>query len=484
MDYNAKVDKGVVVKSLSWKIMERMFSQSISLIIQIILARLLQPEDFGTLAIILAIINYSSIFVQSGLSTAIVQKETLDELDVSTCLVASLTIAAFFYIFLFFISPIIADHYNLSGLKFSIRIMSLVIFLNAINSVQTAVLSRRMQFKRLFWRSMIAVPISGAIGIIMAYLKFGIWALVAYNLSNMLIVVIVMSIGSGMKIKFAFSWERAKKIYAFSGKILLTGLISGTHDVIRTMTIGKRYTPNDLAYYDKAYTYSYYVVNIVNSSVSSVLLPAFSRKQTDVVALKGMARRSIKISAFIMFPILFGVAAAANSLVFVLLTEKWASCVPFLMVFSMLRIPGCLMCIDKQVYYALGRSGINLIYEIGLLIMNITVLLIALQISTFAIAIGALIVEILGGFVIFCISSKIYGYSLFERIVDVWHPALNASIMAVCIWSIKYIGFNNYVTLIVQVLVGIFSYLLLAKISKDDNLNYVSNVIKEGLGIC
>ena len=295
MELNTDINKAKVVSSLTWKLFERFVSQGLSLAIQIILARLLLPEDFGSLAIIVAITNYAAIFVQSGIATALIQKKDLDDKDVSTVLISCLILASAFYTILFVAAPFIANAFESDILVPTLRIQSLVLFLNAINSVQTAILSRKMQFKRLFVRSLIAVPVSGIVGIAMAYLGFGLWSLVMYNLSNMLVVVLVMNIGNDLRTKLGFSMEKARTIYSFSSKILVTSFVSGGYDLMRTMAIGKKYNTNDLAFYDKAYSYSYYVVNILNSSISSVMLPTFSKKQDDINEIKLIARRSTKL---------------------------------------------------------------------------------------------------------------------------------------------------------------------------------------------
>ena len=479
MGNNETITKKKVVGSFLWKLMERLFSQGINLVVQIILARLLLPEDFGSLAIIVAITNYAAIFVQSGLATAIVQREEIDDLDISTLLTASLGITGIFYVILFFVSPLIANFYEIQELTWALRVLSLILFLNAINSVQTAVLSRKMQFRKLFLRTIVAVPIAGAVGIVMAYMDMGIWALVAHNLVNMAVIVIFMSFDKTLRFPLKFSFSRVKKIYAFSGKILLTSIVTGLHDTIRTMVIGKKYSSEDLGYYDKAYTYSNYITLIVNSSISSVLLPTFSRSQNDFGALKGMARRSIKLSAFIMFPVLVGAALICEPLVRLLLTEKWLPCVPYLVLFCFLRIPGCLLSVDRQVYYAIGRSGINLFYEIGLFILNIATLLVTMQYGVIYIAIGATAVEFLGGFLICCISHKTYGYTLWERCFDLFKPFMNTAIMAVCVWAAKFIPVGYFGGMLLQIFFGVLAYIGSAILLRDENFKYLLSTIKQ-----
>ncbi len=473
------IGRNTIINSLLWKFLERGFSQGINLVVQIILARILFPKDFGALAILVSITNYLGLFVQSGLSTAIIQKKNLEENDVSTLLTSSLVVALVLYIILFFLAPWIADIYVMPHLIWPLRVLALILFFNAINSIQIAILSRRMDFKSIFIRTAIAVPISGIVGIVMAYMGCGLWSLVVHNVVNIVVLVVVMFFTSDFRLQFGFSWQHAKSLYSFAIKILFTNLISGFGDTLRTMLIGKQYTPAQLAYYDKAYTYSAYATNIVGATIQSVMLPAFSQSQDNCAKLKSMARRSVKISAFIMIPFLAGVAICAKPLVLLLLTDKWAPCIPFLMLFCVFRMPSCISVIDKQVFYAMGKSGIGFYFEMGLIIFNILSLIITLPIGVGAVAIGATIVELLGCMSLFIIAHKVYNYTLWERCLDLLKPVINSTIMVVSMWIILRVEWNYFPTLCSQIFVGIVVYIIFAYITKDNNLSYVINVLMD-----
>ena len=334
-----------------------------------------------------------------------------------------------------------------------------------------------MQFKRLFIRSLIAVPISGVIGIAMAYLGFGLWSLVMYNLSNMIVVVLVMNIGNDLRIKLGFSMEKAKTIYSFSSKILVTSFVSGGYDLMRTMAIGKKYNTNDLAFYDKAYSYSYYIVTILNSSISSVMPPTFSKKQDDINEIKLIARRSTKLSAFVMIPLMVGIATIATPLVRLLLTEKWMECVPYLMIFCMLRIPGVFMAIDKQIFYAIGRSEINMYYELCLFIINTIALIISLKMGVLWIAIFACAIEYIGLIAIFTLSKNLVNYNFKERLLDLWKSIVSSIVMFTVLNFIN-LQTSDLVTILAKFIIGIAVYLLMSMILRDDSLKYIFSIVK------
>ena len=452
--------------------------QGVGILVQIILARLLLPEDFAQLAIISAIVNYLGLFVQSGLSVAVVQKKELTKEDLATLTTISLIVATFLFICLFVSAPSISSFYKMDDLCWPIRVMGLSLFLYSFNSIQTGILQRRMMFRTIFLRSMLATPLSALIGIVMAYMGFGIWALIAFSISNILIVVIFMSFIPELRLNFGFSIQSAKELYSFSVKILGTSLVSAGGDTIRTLTIGKHFSPNQLAYFDRGLNYSGLVTQVVNTSLSSVLLPVFSRSQDDRQQLLSMARRSVKLTAFVMIPILFLVSMAAEPLVRVVLTEKWVPCAVYLSLFCLLRIPGVITSIDKQVYYAIGKSQIGLYYEISLLAANLISLIVLIPYGVLAIAIGFTVIEYLGNFCLFVISSRVYNYSLCGHLIDVSKPVLSGVIMGLVIYSMQLAIDNSYLLLVAQLIAGGVSYLLFSYLLKDDSLKYLLEHIK------
>ena len=479
-----RIEQHVITKSLLWKILERSSTQIINFTIQIFLARLISPEHFGELAIITAIINYASIFVQSGMSTAIIQKENLKYEDISTVTVISLLVALAMYILLYILSPFIANAYHMSILGPALRVLGVVLFLHAINSVQIGILTRKMQFNKIFYRSVISLPISGFIGIFLAYKGYGIWSLIAFNILNILITCVVMMFGLKIKFSLKISLKSAKEIYSFGIKIMLTSMITGAHDMLRTVFIGKVYSSNDLAFHDKGMTYSSYITQIITSSVPNVMLPVFSRSQNNISEIKNIMSKTMKMMSFFIFPILFGFAAISKEFVFIFLTEAWKGAIPFLITYCILRLPGCLTCIDKQIYLALGKSQICLKYEFIICFLNITLLLLNLFVFPFSngaiyITIGAAVVEYIGFFILSYITKMEIDYSLLDRMNDILKPFISSLLMYISLLLIKNLNINIFMQLIVKILFGAIIYITLEIILKDKILyNFINNFKK------
>jgi teichuronic acid exporter len=479
MQSNPQTNKQSVMSSLTWKFLERFLVQIISLAVQIVLARVLAKSDFGSIAIMNAIITYLTIFVQAGFATAIVQKKEINNLDISTTLTISLATATIFYLTLFFCSPFVAQYYQIPELETAIKISSISLFLDAIFSIQNAVLEREMRFKPIFFRSLIATLVSGGMGVGLAYAGFGIWSLVAQSIVRSGLLVVIMCFDRKLLFLPKFSLISFKKIFSFTWKILVTNLITSFQDFLRTLIIGKIYSTDDLADYDKAYTYSSYITAAMAQATSSVMLSTFSRKQDDIDELKMMARRTTGLTAFVLFPALLGVVAIAKPLVLVLLTSKWSGCIPYLMLFCVLRIPSSISVIDKQVYYALGKSQIGLYYEIGLNILKVVALLSTVSISTMAIAVSATIVEYIGIVGIFFLSKRVFGYSIADHMKDLFKPLLSAIIMAIAVYCIGFFNWRNWITLIVQIILGVLLYFGLEALLRDKNQSYFFAIVNE-----
>lgn len=473
------LQSNTTVKSFLWKASERVMVQGLGLVIQIILARILLPEDFACVAIINAIVNFLGLFVQSGLSVTVVQKPDLTEKDVSTLTTISLLIATALFAVLFLAAPFISGYYNIGYIVWPIRVMGLSLFLYSFNSIQTGLLTRKMQFRTIFFRSMLATPLSGLVGIGLAYMGFGIWALIGFSITNILSIVIFMNMIPELRLKLGFSKKSAKEMYPFTLKILGTNLISTSGDTIRTMTIGKVFSADKLAYYDRAYTYSALATQVVSTSLSSVLLPVFSREQDDIVHLKAMARRSVGLAGFVLIPGLVGVAVISKPLILLLLTEKWLPCAPFLSLFCLLRIPCIITSIDKQVYLSLGKSQIGLYYEIFILSINLLSLWLMIPYGVFAVAIGYTVIEYVGNFVLCLVSGKVYNYSIIERIGDLIKPIIAAIVMALAGYSITLIGLPTWATLLLQLIVCVIVFIITSILLKDKNLKYTIGKIKK-----
>lgn len=473
--------KNTIIASLFWKFFERIGTQLIQFGVSIALARILAPNDFGLVALITIFINVATVFVQSGLNTALIQKKNADDLDFSTVFIASLGIAAFVYAILFFSAPLISDFYNQESLTPVIRVLSLTLFIGVFNSIQNAYISKHMMFKKLFFRSVGAMLPSGAIGIGLALTGFGVWALVYQQLSNILIAVIIMWFTVPWRPSLKFSAQRIKGLFSFGWKLLCSSLLDVTFSNLRGLVIGKCFTPSDLAYYNRGDTFPYLAINNINASISAVMLPALSSCQDDRPQFKKMMRRSIITSTFIIIPMMAGLAAMAESVVKIVLGDAWLPCVPFVQLSCIMYAFYPIHTSNLSAINAMGRSDIFLKLEIIKKIQGLALLIGSyLYFKTpIGIAYGALVASLICTFINVHPNKKLIGYGYLEQIKDILPSIFLSSLMGGVVYVLGLIEMNIYFKIVLQIIAGICFYFGIAKILHFERLEYLIQTIKE-----
>ena len=375
-----------VVSSFIWKFMERGAAQVFSLVVQILLARLLAPEDFGILAVLLVFVNISNVLIQKGFATALVQKEHVEDIDINTVLWISEAIAIIMYALLWVIAPVVENIYETAHLANYLRIISLSLFTGAFYSIENSLLIRSMQFKKMFFSSFTATLIAGAIAVILAYKGMGCWALIWQNLVQQLLLSLFSFPFCKWKIKRQCSKTSFYDVFRFGSNVLLAELLYTGVENLRTLIIGAKYSSADLAYYDRGQTYPSVAMRSIYDTVGSVLLPIFSREQNDILKLRKYSQKALGFSFFLIAPCFIGFSMIAEPFTKLLLTDKWIPCVPYIQVFCIYQLGILPYCILRNTLYATGRSKKSLTLEILKAVFSLGAVLIGMLVNTFAIA--------------------------------------------------------------------------------------------------
>lgn len=466
-----------VISGLVWKFAERIGAQGVSFIVSIILARLLSPSDYGLIALTTIFISISNIFVQSGFGNALVQKKNADDTDFSSVFYFNIFVSLVFYIIIFFTSPLIAKLYNRADLTIIMRVMAISILIYGINNIQQAYVSKTMQFKRFFFSTLIGTVISAFVGIIMAYKGFGVWALVSQYLINSIVDTVVLWITVKWRPKKLWSLERIKELYSFGWKLFLSCLIDTIYDNIYGLFIGKIYNSSMLGLYNKGNQFPNLIVSNINTPIQSVLFPALSEEQNNKVRVKSMVRRSIVTSSFLILPMMVGLASIAKSLVIILLTEKWLGCVFFLQISCITFAFWPIHTANLQAINALGRSDIFLKLEVVKKILGILVLLISIPFGIKVMVIGRAILDTFCTIINAFPNKKLLDYSFVEQWKDIIPSLIISLLMGVIVLSIELFKLNEYLTLIIQIVVGAITYFGLAYLLKFECLTYLLDMI-------
>lgn len=474
--------KRKAVSSLVWRFMERCGAQGVSFVVSIVLARLLAPEVYGLIALVTVFTAILQVFVDSGMANALIQKKDADDLDFSSVFFFNLVMCIALYLLLFFCAPLIASFYHNPELTPVIRVLGVTLLIAGVKNVQQAYVSRTLQFKRFFFATLGGTIGAAVIGIAMAYLGFGIWALVAQNLFNAAADTVILWLTVRWRPRLRFSFARLKGLLNYGWKLLVSALLHSVYTNLRSLIIGKLYTPADLAYYEKGQSFPTLIVSNINTSIDSVLLPTMSGVQDNRETVKVITRRSIVTSSYLMWPMMVGLAVVAKPLVLLLLTEKWLMAVPFLQITCFALGLEPLQTANLNAIKAVGRSDIFLKLEIVKKTISITILLLSMRFGVIAIALSGLLYSVIATMFNAAPNRKLLGYSYFEQAKDILPSFALALLMGAVVYPISLIPMPTILTLLVQILVGAAVYVAMSAILKLEPFYYILNTMKQFKG--
>lgn len=466
-------NKNKVMSNMAWRFAERCGAQIIQFIVQIVLARLLAPEAYGTVALVVVFANIFQVFVDSGLGSALVQKKDADDLDFSSVFYFNLVWCLILYGIIFFIAPIIANFYDNPSLTAIIRVLCLTVVISGLKNVQQAYVSRTLQFKKFFWATLTGTILSAVVGIAMAYMGCGVWSLVAQRLINLAVDTFALWLTVHWHPKWMFSFERLKGLINYGWKLLASALLDTVYNNLWQMIIGKVYTEADLAYYNQGNQFPNVIVMNVNSSIDSVLLPVMSNEQDNKSRVRDMTRKAIKTSTYIMAPLMMGLAFTATSVVELLLTEKWLPCVFFLRIFCITYMFYPIHTANLNAIKALGRSDMFLKLEIIKKVVGIVLLLITVNISVKAMAYSLLVSSVCSQIINSWPNNKLLGYSYISQLKDILPNIFLAVVMGLIVYTISFIGLSPFITLLIQVPAGAVIYVIGSLVTKNDSFKYL-----------
>lgn len=456
-------EKNQVIQGAFWKFAERIAAQLVSLIVSIILARLLSPTEYGTISLVMVFITIANVFVNSGFGQALIQKKDADSLDFSSVFYFSLGFTALIYIVLFFLAVPISEFYDMPILIPVLRVLATSVPIMGINSVQQAYVARKMQFRLFFYATFIGTVISAVVGISLAYSGFGVWALVVQTLTNNVIDTIVLQFTIKWKITREFSFERIKSLLSYGWKLLLQSLILQVYSSLRSLLIGKFYTPEDLSYYTKGNQFPELISSNIDTGINTALFPVMSKAQDSTERVKAMARKTTNFTSYVMSPILIGFMAVAEPFISLLLTDKWLPCVPYLRICCIILLFRAPQTAILQAIKAVGRSDTVLKIDVPIRVFAIAVLCVSLQHSVYVFALSEIIVTLFGTVLYAIVAEHTLNYLTIEVCKDFLGNVLMASIMGVAVFCVGcFLSFHPLIIMMIQVVVGGTLYIVMS----------------------
>lgn len=463
-----------------WKFAERILAQLVSTVVAIVLARLLMPEDYAVVSIVTIFFTFCNLFISCGLNSALIQKKDSDILDYSTILFASLIFAAVLYLVMFFASPYIAGLYDQPILVPVIRVMGVSFFINAVKSVVCAKISNDLRFKMFFAATLVGTILSAIIGIWMALKGFGAWALIAQQISNISIDTIILLAVSRIRFVFKFSFSRFKKLFSFGFNLFLAGIISTFYDEIRPLIVGIRFSPTDLAFYNKGMQYPKMIYSAVNDTFASVLFPVMSKVQDDLNAISGMTRKFIRVSSFVVFPFMLGLFAVSNNLIILLLTEKWSPIIIYVKIFSVISLFTIIQKGNLLPIRSIGRSDLILVLDIikKIIYLVILVLFVIFSKKPEVLAVMGILTNLIAFFINSYATQKMINYRIVQQMMDIIENLIPATIMCVIVSLLGRLPLVPIILLCIQIITGMMIYCALGILFKNSSFFYLLGFLK------
>lgn len=460
-----------------WRFAERCGTQGINFVVSIVLARILSPDEYGTVALVVVFVAIFEALVSGGFPNALIQKKEVTNLDFSTVFYFNLFSCIVMYAVLYLIAPLIAGFYNSEVLVNVLRILGLKIILSGLFAVQNAYVARTMQFKKYFYATIIGTILSAIVGICMVYGGCGVWALVVQALTAVSANTIILWFTSGFKPKFEFSFSILKGLFSYGWKLLVANLLANLYTNLRSLIISKAYSTTDLGFYNKGEQFPNVIIANLNTSIDSVLFPSMAQAQDDLARLKAMTRRSVKTTSYIVWPCMIGLLVCAEPLVKLLLTDAWLESVPYLRLFCISYAFLPMQTANLNAMKALGRSDVFLKLQTIGKIVGVLSILITMQFGVYAIALGTVFVSVFETIIKAYPNKRFIKYSYKEQFQDILPSMLMSAFMGLCVWWVQYLNLNLVIVLIIQIVTGTVIYSIASAILKLETFNMILKLL-------
>ena len=467
-----------VYTNLMWRLLERFGAQGVTLVVSLILARLLDPEAYGTVALITIFTAVLNVFVDSGLANALIQKKNTDDVDFSSVFYFNVLICCLLYIIMFVSAPAISRFYNKPEIVPMIRVLSLTLIISGIKNVQQAYVSKNMMFKKFFFSTLGGTLAASIIGIALAILGKGAWALIIQNITNLLMDTIILWLTVKWRPKLLFSWKRLKGLLSYGYKLLLVSLINNIYNECRQLIIGKMYSSSDLACYNQGNRFPQIIVQNLNTAIDNVVFSAMSAAQDEITEVRNMTRRSIRTGSFILAPLMVGMACVSKSVVLLILTDKWIACVPYLQMFCIMYLFAPIQTANLNAIKAIGKSGVFLIIDILEIVIGLVGLLVSMWFGPIYIAFSMLVCTILNLFINSFPNKKYLNYGIRDQLRDLFPNILLAGVMGIVVYSINWLELSPIISLFIQIPLGGIIYIGGAAIFKIESFDYCCGIIR------
>lgn len=468
------------IRGIAWSAVEKFSRQGLMTFFAIVIARQLTPADYGLVAMLNIFLVLAQIFVDSGFVEALIQKQNRTEVDFSTTFWFNIGVALLIYALLVLASPLIAGFYHEPLLEDIVIWMGLIFVINAFRTVQQAKLNIAMDFRRQAWISIVAISVSGGFGLWMAGHGFGVWTLVWQPLIQNFLNVVLLWFSAGWIPSFLFSRRSFNELFGFGSKLLLSRTLHGVYTNGSFLLIGKFFSPTATGLYSQSFLMTSFIPTSINDIVVRVAYPIECELQNNDEELQRFFYQILRMTCFFLFPLMMGMAALAEPLVRLFLTEKWIDIVPFIQILCFVWIwsPASNMC--WQLLNAKHRGDYSLKSEIIKKFIAVLILIISIFFNLTTVCIGVLIYFIMDVYVMTQFTRRVLPKVTFRGEIRVLFPIfLRAVVMGIIVYMLKYIIVSDILLLIVGPIVGVISYTIITFLSTSKEAECLLSIFKK-----
>lgn len=443
-----KTTKGLMLRSI-----EGVTTQLTSFLLQMILARILVPEDFGVVAILATFVNIANTMVNNGLGSALIQRKHIQHLDICTVFFIELGVGTLMYLLIFLIAPYVAEFYENPMITSYLRVFSLTILMTPFASIQITVGRYRLDFRPSLLANIAAVAVQAVVGVVMALNGFGVWALVISQVASYAVRAIMLVALTRWFPSLLFSWESFISLFSYSWKLFAGWMIGTLYQDAFSWIIGKSYDSQTLGYYTKGHSIPSMINRVVTQVTSAVMFPSLAKNQDDPAALKAQTRQMLSVSAAVVLMIMAGLAGTARSLIHVVLTDKWMGAVPVIQIMSIPLALNVINNANMQVFNALGRSDLFLKMEMVKRGLTIVLVLIFANINYYLMLASIGVGSIASVVVNTIHNRKLFGYRFGEYLKDLLPYVLCAAVLFAVTFCLDFVPMHVFLRLALQLTV-------------------------------
>lgn len=467
----------IAAKGIGWSAIERFSVQGVTFVVQIVLARLLTPEAFGIVGMLTIFLQVAQVFIDSGFANALIKKQDCTDTDYSTVFFYNLGVSIILYLILFFSAPLISVFYSVSLITPVLRVLSFILIINALSIVQKTILVKNIDFKSQSKVTLLSSVLSGLLGVSLAYMGWGVWALVAQQVINSILILILYVYTVKWYPNLSFSKHSFLYVFNYGSKLLASSLISVVYHNMYTIVIGKKFTSYELGLYTRAEAFAIFPSNNIGSIISRAAFPLLSKVQDDNVKLVGYYKKLIKFSSFIIFPLMLGLLVVAKPFILVILSEKWIGAVPLLQVLCISWMFDHLCNLNLQLLYVIGRTDLVLKLEIIKKAIAISILIFSIPFGLIGMCWGLVVYTAFAVIVNTYYTNKLFEYNWISQLKDYFPYLLASILMTVIVFWVENLFTLPIVQLMIGILTGVAVYGILTLLFFRNIVNTIRTLI-------